>query len=205
MGSKEDAIIEESERFQKYLDDEDIEYIANGKTQGERIRRLKARFEKVFSESGEKGERFIYGGGTAKDYDMRHNEEYAEALEAIYDNLDFQTRLQRFAEPIMRERTERRKLITLPRGKIKIPAVEDLPKKILVEVHTYKKKDGSEIAGHVRRTPTDWTPRKSKWLWNRRHIHDNAQITTDFIEKFNEQTTKKSISMKKWRLNKQKT
>ena len=89
MGSKEDAIIQESERFQKYLDDEDIEYIANGKTQGERIRRLKDRFEKSFSAGGERGERFIYGGGTAKDYDMRHNEEYAEALESIYETWIF--------------------------------------------------------------------------------------------------------------------
>ena len=105
----------------------------------------------------------------------------------------------------MRERTERRKLITPPRGKIKILKVEDLPKKILIEIHSYKKQDGTQISGHVRRTPTDWTTRKSKWLWNRRHIQDNAQLTIDFIEKFNEQTTKKSISMKKWRLSKQKT
>jgi len=201
MGSKEDCIEQEPDRFQRYLSDSDLEYIAQGLTQADRIHRLKDRFEKSFPRT-DIGERFIKGSDGKKDYDMRETSEYARAIEALYDSGEFQNRLKKYALPIMKERievgtTEKKKRIV----GVKALTLDKIPiaKKLIAS--GYRNKKGTWVMAYQRMKAEKWTSPQEKWLKkNYAKWTSKAELQIKFNDRWGTRRMKSSITTHFYRM-----
>lgn len=201
VGSKEDAMVDEPDRFQKYLSDEDVEYIAQGTTQGERIHRLKERFEKSFPTTG-LGERFIAGGGGKKDYDIRETSDYARAVEALYDGGEFQNRLKKYALPLMKKRIKEAKVIERKKRIVeKALTLDKIPMAKKIVSRGYRNKKGKWVGGYERMKPEKWTSKEEKWL-KKNYIKwtTKAELQIKFNDRWGTKRMKSSITTHFYRM-----
>jgi len=200
MGSKEDAIDDNPDRFARYLDDDAMNYIAQGATQADRIHRLKEKFEKLFPEE-DKGERFVFGGKGANDYDLTGSPEYARALEKIYDCTYFQNELKKKAVTVMRERiTAIEETKRAEKMYKKMLTVKDLPKKFQITVGGYRNKKGKWVGGYVRDAPEPWTKPQEDWVTKHYRKWDISEFSVRFNNKWKTKRLKGGIVAKYYRL-----
>ena len=193
MGSKTDAIIEDSDRFFKYFNKEDLDYIYSGKTQPDRIQRLKERLETFFlSESDLRGKNFV-------DDDLTGDPQYAAALAKLYSCASMREyRDEHF--PDLHKRKGAREVEEIIREPKKPPVVQEQPKKIISMIKGYRNKEGTWIEPYQRTIAQAWSKRESKWLINRITEADNKKLTTSFNAKFGTMRTVSSLGTKKLRL-----
>jgi len=201
MGSKEEAIEQEPDRFSKYLSDKDIEFIARGTTQADRIHRLKERFEESFPQT-DIGERFIAGGGGKKDYDLRTSSDYAKAIEALYDSGDLQNRLKKYALPIMKERIKEAEVIEKEkRIMVKVLTLDKIPKSKKIFSRGYRNKKGKMVEGYQRMKPEKWSSPQEKWLKkNYAKWTTKAELQIKFNDRWGTKRMKSSITTRFYRM-----
>jgi len=193
MGSKTEAIEEDPDRFYKYFNKEDLDYIYNGKTQPDRIQRLREKLESFFlSETDSRGKSFV-------DDDLTGDSNYPRALMRLYNCVSMRDyRDEHF--PDLHKRKGAREVEEIIREPKKPPVVQEQPKKIISMIKGYRNKEGTWIEPYQRTIAQAWSKRESKWLINRAKEEDNKKLTALFNAKFGTMRTVSSIGTKKLRL-----
>lgn len=175
MDSRIAAILEEPERFLSYLKKPDLEYIHEGRTQPDRIMRLKERFEGYFLGTNDyRGEHFIVSKGE----DIRDDPEYYEALMKLYNCEPMRKFREEYPE-IARERKTRKEVKMI----VTTPQAVKVPKAILIGVQSYMR-DGIAVKAYKRSKPYIYNKLQRKWVYKRKEETDNKKMWMDFNAKF---------------------
>lgn len=197
MGTKTEAIVDDPDRFFQYLSEEDKMFIFSGRTQSERVMRLKQRFETFFlGETDTRGRHFV-------DDDLTGDENYNEALMKLYNCAPARTfRDEHF--PDIHKRKRKKEIEEIIRKPRPAPTVKEQPKKIISTVSGYYNKQAKKwIEPYQRTISQSWSKREVKWVFSRMAKENNIKLAEQFNVKFGTTRTVSSIGTKKLRIRKQ--